>query len=149
MVAIGCSCGVDIEQLRAIDNPLALATDVFASSELVQMRNLSGERLIERFYSLWTLKEAYLKARGTGLTEPLDAVAFDWDDDRILPSFKDEWMEVRRQWTFTLRRPTPSHVLAAAVAGVPTASSDIPIHWLVPLRGLYAAQQALSGSFSA
>ena len=150
MVAADRSCGVDVEELHSIDDPLALASGLFAPSELAQMRNLWGEHLLERFYSLWTLKESYLKARGTGLMAALDTVSFEWDDDRILPSFKDERTAVSRQWTFTLRRPTPSHVLATALAGGRAAApSDIAVHWLVPLVGLQASHQAPSSYLSA
>jgi 4'-phosphopantetheinyl transferase len=145
MVAADRTCGVDVEELRAIEDPIALANGAFAPSELAQMRNVSGRHLLERFYSLWTLKEAYLKARGTGLRAGLDAVSFEWDGNCILPSFRDERLEASRQWTFTLRRPTPSHVVATALAGSPTeAPLDIAVHWLVPLHGVEAPDQAPS-----
>jgi 4'-phosphopantetheinyl transferase len=145
MVAADRACGIDVEELRAIEDPLLVAAGAFAPTELAQMRSLSGEHLLERFYSLWTLKEAYLKARGTGLTAGLDAVSFAWDGNCISPSFKDERLEASRQWRFTLRRPIPSHVLATALAGWPAdASPDVVIHWLVPLRGVKASDRAPS-----
>jgi 4'-phosphopantetheinyl transferase len=150
IVATDRSCGVDVEELRAFEGPLELASGIFAPSELAQMRNLSDEHLLERFYSLWTLKEAYLKARGAGLMAALDVASFDWDGDRIIPSFKDERTEASSQWTFTLRKPTLSHVLATALAGAPpAAASDIPVHWLVPLLGLQTFHQTPSTDLSA
>jgi len=35
-----------------------------------------------RFFQLWTLKEAYLKALGVGLFIEANVVSFDFDDDR-------------------------------------------------------------------
>jgi len=73
--------GVDVEVLRA-DKPLIrLAERFFASSEIAALRGLSQERLTAAFFQCWTLKEAYIKARGDGLSIPLNAFEVTWADD--------------------------------------------------------------------
>lgn len=59
--------GVDIEQLRPIDDRAALAARYFCHEECMQIAD-TAERLADlRFLMCWTRKEAYLKATGTGL----------------------------------------------------------------------------------
>ena len=71
-VARGREVGLDVEELRA-PAPLELAERHFAAAELEALRALPPPRRSDRFYALWTLKEAYSKGRGLGLSLPFDA----------------------------------------------------------------------------
>lgn len=66
-VAGGCALGVDIEPMRPLDDLGAMARLVCSPRELEALDGLPQARRAEAFLSLWTLKEAYGKARGTGL----------------------------------------------------------------------------------
>ncbi len=61
-------CGVDVEgQDRTVD-PAQLARMVLAPDEIQQLSGISGDNERRRwFLRVWTLKEAYLKAKGIGL----------------------------------------------------------------------------------
>lgn len=64
--------GVDVEQsTRNVDLP-SLSRHVFASSEVDDVLS-TDDAAIQRkkFFTYWTLKEAYIKARGKGLSIPL------------------------------------------------------------------------------
>ncbi|MCE6950259.1 4'-phosphopantetheinyl transferase superfamily protein [Cereibacter sphaeroides] len=61
--------GVDIEAIRPIER--AVATRFFAPSELQALEPLAGADWEQAFFRLWTRKEAFLKAVGTGLDTPL------------------------------------------------------------------------------
>ncbi|WP_460542393.1 4'-phosphopantetheinyl transferase family protein [Glycomyces halotolerans] len=74
LVAPGSGCGVDVEPVS--DRVASLGAAVFADSELERMRS-SGAREAEVATSLWTLKEAYAKARGLGLRLPFARCEFD------------------------------------------------------------------------
>lgn len=68
--------GVDIEVHRP-DRPfIKLATRYFAESEQQFLRGVPAHEQMGCFYDLWTLKESYLKARGTGLALPLGDFSF-------------------------------------------------------------------------
>jgi 4'-phosphopantetheinyl transferase len=67
--------GVDTEHLKR-DVPLSIAKSYFAISEVREMADLSPAQQPERFLRLWTLKESYVKARGMGLSLPLDQFGF-------------------------------------------------------------------------
>lgn len=65
--------GVDIERLRLVKDLTGLADRFFSRDEADAVREMPAERRTERFFEIWTLKEAYLKASGEGLSRPLDS----------------------------------------------------------------------------
>jgi 4'-phosphopantetheinyl transferase len=64
--------GVDVEQMRANVDYVELATHFFSAYECVALRALPVECQEEAFFLCWSRKEAYIKARGKGLSLPLD-----------------------------------------------------------------------------
>jgi len=68
--------GIDTEDLGARVAPAEVADRYFARAEVQELNALPPERRSERFFQYWTLKESYIKARGRGLSIPLDAFAF-------------------------------------------------------------------------
>ncbi len=67
--------GVDVESITREAEMLALAERYFAASEVAMLRAADPLQLHELFFRLWTLKEAYVKARGLGLQLGLDSFA--------------------------------------------------------------------------
>ena len=86
-VTDGVEPGVDVESLSRRVEAMALAQRYFAAEEVATLAALQGAALQERFIALWTLKEAWLKARGTGLREPLDAFHIEVDGGRPTIAF--------------------------------------------------------------
>jgi len=76
-VTRGGPVGVDIEAARPGRPFHRLAKRFFAAPEYESLQGLSATEFADGFYRLWTLKEAYLKAIGTGLT--LSSRAFEID----------------------------------------------------------------------
>ena len=64
--------GIDLEHIRPMPDVDELAERFFSASERVLIHSLSGDQKWETFFSIWTCKEAFLKATGSGLTLPLD-----------------------------------------------------------------------------
>lgn len=78
--------GCDIEKISRAD--LKIAKKFFAESEYSDIISLSGDALqAEAFFRLWTLKESFLKAIGTGLKTPLNSFALDLNSGNFY--FKD------------------------------------------------------------
>jgi 4'-phosphopantetheinyl transferase len=72
--------GIDVEATDGKRDVGAIA-DYFAPSEVSELRACEeGASRQARFIELWTLKEAYLKALGAGLSRPLDEIAFHFSD---------------------------------------------------------------------
>lgn len=63
--------GVDVERLRDDFVPEELAVQVFSPREQEALCAVPPEERHAAFLSLWTAKEAYVKALGTGLSFPL------------------------------------------------------------------------------
>ena len=106
--------GVDVESIRPMSDLYAVAERFFSPPEVADLRTLEGEAAAERFFQYWTLKESYIKARGMGLSLPLDQFWFDLCGDkpsiRFLPGIVDD----PKRWCFSLERLASGHHVATA-----------------------------------
>lgn len=66
--ALGREVGVDLERIRPSKNERALAKRFFSPSEVGALESLPESEQLRAFFRCWTRKEAYIKARGGGLT---------------------------------------------------------------------------------
>lgn len=133
-VARQIEIGVDVENTDRTVDPIALAPTVFAPAEVADVAALPDEQRRQRFFSYWTLKESYIKARGMGLSLPLDGFWFDLGGVHPSIRFTDRCPDRPDRWYFVQRQPTPSHKLALAVAAPPPTPPEIRWHWVVPLK---------------
>ena len=78
-VAVGRRLGLDLEEIDASADALGTAGRFFTPSELAMLGACSGQERPDRFTTLWTIKEAVLKARGAGLASGLTTVAVQLD----------------------------------------------------------------------
>jgi len=69
---LGRAVGVDVEFIRPLSDVAGLVGRAFSPAERAEWSALPPECRLEAFYRGWTAKEAWLKARSTGLTWPLD-----------------------------------------------------------------------------
>ena len=83
--------GIDIEFPRQGIEMAALARRYFSQWEAARLESLRGEDLTAAFFSVWTRKEAYVKARGDGLSLPLGQfdVSIDPDEASLLRTRHD------------------------------------------------------------
>jgi 4'-phosphopantetheinyl transferase len=139
-IAKGCDIGIDVENIaRPLDTD-ALAPTVFAPRELADFRyGLSADRR-NRFFSYWTLKEAYIKARGMGLSIPLDAFWFDLGGSSPRLRVTDRCRDDPERWRFHQYAPTAEHRLAVAVAAPRGAEPSVHLRWTTPMSA--AAERA-------
>ncbi|MDT8427290.1 MAG: 4'-phosphopantetheinyl transferase superfamily protein [Pseudomonadales bacterium] len=68
--------GLDVENRQLPRRTVAVAERFFAAQEVKDLHQLPVAAQDSRFFDLWTLKEAYIKARGLGLAIPLQSFAF-------------------------------------------------------------------------
>jgi 4'-phosphopantetheinyl transferase len=117
VIGDGVDVGVDVEHL---DRP-ALAYDVArrccSDEELADIHDEPEEHRQRRFLIYWTLKEAYLKALGLGISVHLPDVSFSLATGEPRLNLRGSLADDQRRWVFGLTQPTPRHILAAA-AGV-------------------------------
>ena len=88
VVGHGNSIGIDIERVVPDEPTWNLLEYVFTVTELQQWLRLPAGDLRRRaFTAAWTLKEAVLKARGTGLAEPPQTVGVTFSENgQIMPA---------------------------------------------------------------
>lgn len=86
LMAVGTTqLGVDVEYTERAVEYLSLARRFFAADEVAVFEGLTPEQQSQEFFTIWTRKEAYIKAIGDGLSHPLDA--FSVNLDRQAPAF--------------------------------------------------------------
>jgi 4'-phosphopantetheinyl transferase len=105
--------GVDVEHQDRLDLSMALARSYFGPAEVAHLDTLSPEKQQRTLFALWTLKESYIKARGFGLSLPLNACTFTLDSRGI--TFASSWEDEPGQWQFACHYPTLRHILSVAV----------------------------------
>jgi 4'-phosphopantetheinyl transferase len=109
--------GVDIEASdRRTD--FALANHFFAPEEADIVRSVPAERRASVFFRFWTLKEAFIKATGEGLSRPLDSFSFTFNPlDIRFHREREDWPreDDPLAWQFAEFRPTGDLNLALAV----------------------------------
>jgi 4'-phosphopantetheinyl transferase len=119
-VALDMEVGADVEDTQRKGNTLELVSHSFARAEAAALWALPVERQRERFFELWTLKEAYIKARGMGLSLPLGDFAFELrpgEPPRI--SFEPSLRDDPASWQFIQLQPSVRHKAALAVRRAP------------------------------
>jgi 4'-phosphopantetheinyl transferase len=105
--------GVDVECVERVTDSRDIAERYFSAAELAQLDACPEEQRAARFIELWVLKEAYLKAIGSGLAHPLDTFGFSFDDAAGL-RFNAQPDAGPTAWMFALFAPSPLHRLALA-----------------------------------
>lgn len=115
-VTRGREIGVDLEPIRPFPEARRLAERFFASGEVARLRATAASESLAAFFTCWTRKEAFLKARGDGLGFPLNGfeVSVDPAEPARLVGVTDDPGATDRWWLADLR---PATGYAAAVAG--------------------------------
>lgn len=128
--------GVDAEWLdRRVD--LSIAERYFAEPEVLAMQRLPVASQPKRFLEIWTLKEAYVKAVGKGLTLPLDSFWLGlYEDRQPTIAFTDSRMNDPRDWSFwSIDSLSPQHLLAVAIRRHRDLTVKLAIRQAIPLDG--------------
>jgi len=116
LVGVGRDLGVDVEDAsygRA--HLLDIASRFFSPSESEGLRALSAGDRMQRFYELWTLKEAYIKARGMGLSLGLARFSFSVAGETATVRFDSGFDDDQAAWDFRLFKACAPHLISTAV----------------------------------
>lgn len=126
--------GVDIEAATRPRRIRRIAERYFSALEVEDLLQLPAAQQLQRFYQLWTLKEAYIKAVGLGLALPLKLFSFGFHDDgQISVQFDAQLADEPAAWQFWQlqtnttyqlalalkleKKPTPMHVRMGQIKG--------------------------------
>ena len=123
-VTIGREIGVDVEHVgRRLTHDIA--GRFFSPREVRDLHALPAGEQPKVFFDYWTLKEAYIKARGFGLALPLADFAFTLSPPALPAiSFEPALKDDPSTWQFVQDWPTEHHRLGLAVR---REGPDLPI----------------------
>ena len=125
--------GIDVERLDRDVAGAEVAERSFAPAELAAWRELSGDAQHERFFTYWTLKEAFIKADGRGIGFGLQRFAFELDGDEQAAVRFDDDVELDAS-SFAFRRFRSNGFLGAvALAGTSRDQLAVERRDVVPL----------------
>jgi 4'-phosphopantetheinyl transferase len=106
--------GIDAENLYERTTALKLARRYFTAEEARNLEALSPDQQPTRFYALWTLKEAWMKALGHGLSAGLDNAAFSLDAEHRVAGLSFAAYDAT-DWRFWQYQPSDEHIMAVAL----------------------------------
>jgi 4'-phosphopantetheinyl transferase len=117
-VARNRELGVDVEYVRDDFDTAQIARQFFSRREIEALCALPPEQQEEGFFLCWTRKEAYIKAKGQGLSIPLDQfdVSLAPDEPAKLLNVAGDTEEISR-WSLRELAPGPGYMAAIAVEG--------------------------------
>jgi 4'-phosphopantetheinyl transferase len=110
--------GIDLEHIRPDFSGEDTARRFFSSTEVTCLSKLPESARHEAFFNCWTRKEAFIKAKGTGLSLPLDQF-----DVTVAPAepaalLRTRWDESEAaRWSLKAIDMGPAYVGAVAVGG--------------------------------
>jgi 4'-phosphopantetheinyl transferase len=138
LIACAVACdrdvGIDVENRVRGGQTVEIADRFFSPLEAAALRRLPNDQKRERFFAYWTLKEAYIKARGMGLAIPLDQFSFLLDEGpAIRVVFAPELGDDAGEWQFARLSLSPDHDTAIAVRRATDPDLRIRVRRVVPL----------------
>lgn len=90
--------GIDLQRksFRTAEKCMRLASRFFPREDTDLLQSLSApEEIIDLFFSIWTIREAYLKLTGEGLAGGLDSFQIDFENHLILKNHAEAfWIDL-------------------------------------------------------
>ncbi|RZL10401.1 MAG: 4'-phosphopantetheinyl transferase superfamily protein [Rubrivivax sp.] len=143
--------GIDVEHLgRSMRSLDELAERHFGPAERARIGRVADEESrTQAFFDVWTLKEAYIKARGLGLSMALESFDLQWpphdtDGRSVQLLCTAACGDDGARWQFHRARPTPHHSLAVAGASRANQRFQVVTRWV---EALQAGRPVLEGPF--
>lgn len=133
-VTRGRALGVDVENICTRAVSIDIADRFFSPAEVAVLAGVPPSQQQARFFEYWTFKESYIKARGMGLSIPLDKFSFHYPHDGaveivIHPELKDD----PARWQFWQFRPMPEYLVAICAERVDPQSPAIVVRRAIPM----------------
>ena len=107
--------GLDVERIDRDVDFEGVADAVFTDREKQHVFGGAPEKICGRFFDLWTLKEAYIKARGMGFSLPPSSFEIDCAESRIGLARQPACDVDPERWQFHLSTPRAGVRMALAI----------------------------------
>jgi 4'-phosphopantetheinyl transferase len=128
-VTRGRVVGIDIEYIHDDFATLEIAEHFFSKDEVAALKSLPADQRTIGFFNCWSRKEAFIKAKGMGVSYPLDrfTVSLAPGEPPALLKVDDDKREVAR-WKMYELKPGADYAAALIAAGAPITLKQR--HWV-------------------
>ncbi|WP_347332219.1 4'-phosphopantetheinyl transferase family protein [Marinimicrobium locisalis] len=132
-VTVDNDIGVDLQHRQHQASLCELAQRFFSAEEAETLASLPEARQAEHFFRLWTLKEAYLKARGLGIANGLDKARFHIDNNGLISAEFDSALEDDpSRWQFHHYELDDDYCLSLALRQPRAQDASTQFYKLIP-----------------
>jgi 4'-phosphopantetheinyl transferase len=111
--------GVDIEHVRPVTDIQQIVERFFSPQEQVEWLRLPVEQQEIGFFNCWTRKEAYIKAKGQGLSLPLEQFDVSLTPGQPVKLLADRHDQDIANWSLETLEPGPGYTGALVVEAPP------------------------------
>lgn len=126
--------GLDVENVRDRPASIDIAAHYFAPQEVAVLTAAPPLQQQDRFFEYWTFKESYIKARGMGLSLPLDKFSFHYPDDHAVEIAIDaDLADDAARWQFWQFRPRPEYLVAVCAERVGAQPASLIARQAIPM----------------
>jgi 4'-phosphopantetheinyl transferase len=134
--------GIDVELSQPHLADERVAEHFFSPAEVASLRSLPPERQAHAFLACWTRKEAFIKARGDGLSLALDSFDVSFGPERPCELLRTGWStDEAKHWRLAdLSDPAGTYIAAVAARG---------LDWQLATRRLHTRRPVHEGSLIA
>jgi 4'-phosphopantetheinyl transferase len=131
----GRALGVDVENVREREAPIEVAHRFFSPQEVAGLSAIPADQQTYRFFEYWTFKESYIKARGMGLSLPLDKFSFHYPSERAVEiAIDSELADNAARWQFWQFQPRPEYLVAICAERIGSQTPDVIVREVIPMR---------------
>lgn len=109
--------GIDVEFIKGESANVEIAGRFFSPDEIEALKEIPAELKTGAFFSVWTRKEAFIKAVGKGLSHPLQSFSVSVEPDEITPSLTINDNLENDIWSLVSFSPHPDYAAALAIEG--------------------------------
>lgn len=147
--AISRDIGVDVERSDRDSDVVQLADRYFSPKEVEDLHAIAQDQQKDRFFDYWTLKEAYIKARGMGLSIPLNKFSFDvMNPGNVSIDVHPSLGDTPSRWSFEQWQIDPGFKGALAADHDASPLEQMATREIVPMAGISTFKlQTLRTSF--
>lgn len=125
--------GIDVENLVERPASVIIAEQLFSPVEAAELAAAPQELRHHRFFEYWTFKESYIKARGMGLSLPLDQFSFHFPHERAVRIAIDPQLgDDANRWSFWQFQPAPAYLLALCAQRTGGDAPTITVRRTIP-----------------
>jgi 4'-phosphopantetheinyl transferase len=114
-ITLGCELGIDVEQIRPLQEIEAIAHRYFCAEETADLISAPAAERESSFFRCWTRKEAFIKAIGDGLAIPLNSFRVSLKGDHLAELVQVEGdFAAATDWKLHEIIPTGGYICALA-----------------------------------